>query len=360
MPKKKLGSYVLCVALALTFMFSACGGAPGISSETTSTEPVAKTRIVLDSSGNAVEIPATVDRGGPIISAMAQITEMLTQGGGKVSATAHTDLSDYFKKVFPDYVTSNPSGYNASVIEDLIASGTQVVYGPASRFSDDQKSQMRAAGITLVPINNLGSVDDMCQVFTIIGSIYGVEERAAEFVTYYKGNMEKSATLSAPIADKMDLLVLRFSGGIYSTINGTDICHEYITAAGGNNVAKDYAGQAAGTGLSLDTELIIAWNPEIIIAYNQTAYDAIMSDIALAGVNAVKNGKVFICPNGIFGWSTRSGEGAMMPLWLGKMMYPEQFSEIDMDLIVKDFFKTWYGYDIPADELAATLAGSQN
>jgi len=52
-----------------------------------------------------------------------------------------------------------------------------------------------------------------------------------------------------------------------------------------------------------------------------------------------------------------SGEGSMLPLWLGTQMYPELFSDVDMENLVNEFFNHWYNYDISAQEIQNTLSG---
>jgi len=325
---------------------------------------VPQERIVNDSNGVGVEIPYKVTRAGPVIGAFAQMTEVVTSGGGKISAAATQNISAYFKKVFPDYVKSNPNNYNSTSVEDLIASGTQVAYGPKQIFSAEQREQLADAGIAFVEINNLTSVADMCESFQIVGNILGDAEskRAADFNKYYQGNIEtaKKLTAGVPDAEKVKFLTVVYSAGAYSTVNGKDISNEYIESAGGVNLAKDYMGPAAGTSLTVDAEQIVKWNPQVIVVSAKPGIEAVLNDASLQTVDAVKNKKVFACPNGIYRWNVRSGEGAMYPLWLGTKMYPELFSKIDMRKVVKDFFKKWYSYDIPDADIDVVLAGDDN
>jgi iron complex transport system substrate-binding protein len=318
-------------------------------------------RIVRDSDGNNVEIPREVTRAGPVIGAFAQITQVVTAGGGKISAAATQNINAYFKKVFPDYLTSNSGNFNATSVEDLIASGTQVAYGPATIFSAEQKGQLQKAGVAFVAINNVADVAGLCQSFQIIGTILGEKEslRAEEFVTYYQGNIKAARDRSAGIdpAQRVRFLSLFYSANAYATTNSRDISHEYIEAAGGINMAQDYLGTSAGNSLTVDAEQIVQWDPQVIMLNSQTGARAVLDDPALRTVSAVKNRKVYVCPYGIYLWSVRSGEGAMLPLWLGTKLYPEQFAGVDMKEVVKYFFNHFYNYDIPTSEIETVLAG---
>ena len=377
---KRLAALLLTLVMALSLV--ACDGnsretptpAPSTPVETAAATPSAapvtptpaatptpETRIVRGDDGNEVEIPYTITRAAPVIGAFAQMTEMLTGGGGKIVAAAVNNISDYFKQVFPDYLVSNPNNYASGSVEDLIAAGAQVAYGPSQIFSDDQRNQLAAADIAYVPIDNITTVDGMCSAFLIIGEILGEEEyaRAQQFVEYYRGNVElcQERVSGVPEAERVTFLSLFYSADAYTTINGRDICNEYIEAAGGVNLAKDYSPAAGSNSLTVDLEQIVAWNPQFIMTSNQSGKAAILADPALQTVDAVINGNVQVCPYGVYLWSVRSGEGSMLPLWLGTNMYPELFTDIDMEATVTDFFSTWYNYSIPADELERTLAG---
>jgi iron complex transport system substrate-binding protein len=319
------------------------------------------TRIVRDSNGTDVEIPFTVTKVAPVIGAFAQMTEIVSRGSGVISAAFVQNITPYFKKVFPDYERTNPKNYASTSVEDLIASGTQVAYGPSTLFSAEQRAQLKAAGVAYVEINNVADVAGLCESFTIIGNILGGDavSEAAKFVAYYKGAIESARKKSGAVAaaDKVRFLNLSYSASAYSTTNGRDISNEYVEAAGGINVARDYMGGAAGNTLTVDAEQIIKWNPQVIMTNSQNGRNAILNDAALRTVAAVRDQKVYVCPYGIYLWSVRSGEGAMLPLWLGTKFYPARFADVDMNKVVKDYFKDFYHYDIPAAEIATVLAG---
>ena len=338
------------LTLVLTLTLTLTG--PGLAAS--------ETREVLDSNGQPVTIPKEVTQVAPTIPAFAQVTEMLTLGGGKVVAYPVTNIRDYFKKVFPDIVRSNPKNYDSGAVEDIIASGAQVVYGPDLRFSESQRDQLRQAGIPVVSINGIATIEEMSQSFQIIGDILGPEEsaRAREFVNYYQGNAAEAARRTAQIPEKerARLLVLRRNGGALSTINKNDIGHQYLTAAGGLNPAADYMAETRQA-LTVDPESVVEWDPQFIMTDSQGSQEEILKSPALAPVDAVKNKRVAICPYGIFLWRVRSAEGAMLPLWLGSLMYPDLFADVDMKAVVRDFFKNYYNYQASPEEIDQVLGG---
>lgn len=287
---------------------------------------------------------------------MGQMTAML-DCSGKIVAGAVQNFNDYFKQIFPEYVKANPNNYNTSNVEEIIASKAQVVYGPMR--DEDMIAQLNAAGIAVVPLNTFSTVEEMKDNITKIAEILGVDapEKAAMFCQYYQGNIdyvaEKTKDLSSE--ERVRIMTISYSGGAMSTINGSDICSVYMTAAGGINVAEDLEDGVK----EISSEQIIGWNPEIIITYSETQKSDILAEPTLQTVDAVKNDKVYVVPYGTYMWSVRSGEGAMMPLWLAVTMHPDLFSDTDMHQVVREFYQTYYSYDVPEEEIAMILAGNQ-
>jgi iron complex transport system substrate-binding protein len=323
-----------------------------------------ESRKVRDSSGNIVLIPVKVERVAPLIGAFVQITQMLTLGQSKVVAYPTGSISDYFLEVFPDLILKNPHRYDTSSVEEIITSRAQVVFGPDGRLSDVEKRQLNAASIAVVPINGLATVRELKESFLLIGEILGPEEkeRAQAFVEYYQDSLAWPYARIKEIKESQRprVLVLNFIGGALGTINKFDICHEYITSAGGINLAADYLAGSGGITQHIDPESVILWDPEIILTYSQESQREILSNSALQNVRAVKNKRIYTVPYGIYLWSVRSGEGALMTPWLGTVFYPQLFSDVDLEELVRDFYLRFYKHSPSDEEVVSILAGSKN
>jgi iron complex transport system substrate-binding protein len=345
----------VCAAAALAFALWA-----GPLAAQGGQEPT-PTRTVKDSRGETVAIPAVVERVAPLIGAFAQITEMLTLGGGKMVAFPVGNISREFREVFPDVNESNPRNLDSGSVEDILASGAQVVYGPQSRLSSDGVEFLRSRGVSVVILDSLGSSDGLAESFATIGEILGEEEaaRAGEFIDYYRKGLADAAsrTASVPPERRVRALVLSRVGGSYGTVNENDICNEYLQAAGAVNVAADYPGSGPNPAPRVDPEFVLGWDPDLIFTYSQTQKEDILKDPALATLKAVAGGRVVVFPAGIYLWSVRSGEGAMMAPWLGTVLYPELFADVDMAATVQDFYLRFYGRTIDRAEAERVLKG---
>ena len=319
------------------------------------------TRTVTDMNGDEVQVPAEVSRVAPVIGAFAQVTAMLdpTHGDETVAGTTSAQTA-VFDEVFPN---CNAEQVDSSNVENLISADVQVAFGPAGMFSDEQLDQLEAANIAYVALG-IKNVEALDQSILTIGQIMGDEEYATAqaFSDYYMGWIEKATDLTKDIADgdKPTVMQLRISGGEYTTCNSSDVCESYFNAAGAVNVASDYAGEGNGTALTVSAEQVLEWNPQYIFVMYNEAKDEIMADPALAEVDAVKNGNVVVIPNGAYYWNVRAGEGALMTPWLMTVLHPDLVSDLDMNQEVKDFYSTYYGYDLTDEQVAGIMDGSWN
>lgn len=319
-----------------------------------STQQGPETRVIVDKSGKEITIPYTVDKVAPTIGAFAHITSIL--GGSEKIAASIPDLSKTFKNVFPK---ANPENHNTENIEDIIASGAQVTYGPS--YTDEQISQLEAAGVAVVTLNTFSNAEEMKENVNLIAEILGGDapEKAEAFNKRYDENIAyvEGKTKDLTEDEKVKVLCVRFGGGNYTTVNQKDISSFYAEAAGGIVSSATYEGEGQGTSMTVSAEQIVSWSPDVIFTMSNEGKDQMLSDPALATVPAVKDGKVFVTPTGTYPWSVRSAEGALMPFFLGKIMYPDLFSALNLEEKTKEFYKTFYDYDLSDDELAEILKG---
>lgn len=308
-------------------------------------------------------IEGTVDKVAPGIGAMAQVTALVAGEDPVIVAAPTAQISDKFKEVLPAYVKSNPNNCDSTSVESLISSHAQVVYGPATMFSDEQLKQLEDAGIMFVPMTNLGTVDGICACTELVGAILGDKylDNAKQFTSYWKDNIAdaQKRTASLSESEKPTVLNLSFNNGALSCEAGECMVNTYVEAAGGIACTKDYAvasstGGPSG-GAALSEEQICTWNPDYIICYSEECTQQVKNNPALSAVTAVKNGNVYTAPKGLYLWPVRSGEGALMTPWLGTVINHQLFADVDMNAMVQDFFKTFYRHQITSAEADAVL-----
>lgn len=130
---------------------------------------------------------------------------------------------------------------------------------------------------------------------------------------------------------------------------------EVIDKVGGVNVA-DVEIVAMGAGSEVSLELVINWNPDVILVETADVYRMITTDKAWAGLNAVKNGRVYKIPDVPYSCmgNPPSVNRVMGILWLGNILYPAQYG-IDIKSELIDFYSLFYHVKLNDDQAAGIL-----
>ena len=314
-------------------------------------------RIIVDDGGKEVRIPDNVERVTPMIGAFTQMSSMLSDESKIISGAPK--LPKMMSKIFPKIrMTNNISGSLTSSVETIIASNTQVVFGPLGMiFDENQRAQLEAAGIAVVNINKFSNASEIKGSVSKIAEILGGDaiKMASEFNAYFDENIKYVSEKVQNIKDKKRVLTLNFNSGNFSTISGKDIGAEYIKIAGGINLSSQDNETDFKISKTINEEQVIIFNPDIIITNSREGKEKILNNAAFAKLKAIKDGAVFVVPSGVYLWSVRSAEGALQPLWLAKIFYPEIFTELNLEDEVKKFYLKFYRYELSDEEVKETL-----
>ena len=131
---------------------------------------------------------------------------------------------------------------------------------------------------------------------------------------------------------------------------------EVLEAAGAVNVA-DTAGKGGLANVSV--EQVLAWNPDVVLTLDSGFQAEVGKDPSWAGVNAVKNGRIYRAPTLPFGWfDSPPGINRLIGVpWLTSVLYPGGTSP-DLRATTKTFYKLFYHVDLNDGQLDTLLAGA--
>ena len=210
----------------------------------------------------------------------------------------------------PQYETLKAAGKELTVKgypskETVLALEPDFIFGWRSAFADDalgDVSEWHNLGVgtmilrcsnNTVPERNLEAV---LADIEDIGKIFNIEDKTNAYI-------DETRALMAKIKNKVDSLEAPYTAIIIEPFGGTFYCWGSNTLTG-NLVVSAGATYALPDGGDLSVEDIINLNPDVIIVdymddenltpeeSKQKAIDTVMTEAALAEVNAVKNGKV--------------------------------------------------------------------
>ena len=322
------------------------------------------TRTIVDHTGAEVTLPAEIDR--VVIASLwplpsiyclfkGSADDLVGMHPGSMSAAQNS----YLINVFPELEEVDTSFVvNGEMnIEQLLALEPDVVFYSAGNTEEREKYD--AAGIPAVgfstAIADFDCVETYAEWIDLLGDIYGDSERAN---TIIEAGRETAAEIKAivdtiPEEDKPSVLMLyQYSDGIIQTSGTGFFGHYWIESAGGKNAA----GELKSTP-EINMEQIYEWDPDIIFITNFSPYlpeDFYNNSIEghdWSNVSAVKNGKVYKFPLGMYRWFPPSSDAPLSLMWLAKKIQPELFEYIDMDAEIRSYFEEYYGVTLTDDDI---------
>lgn len=123
-----------------------------------------------------------------------------------------------------------------------------------------------------------------------------------------------------------------------------------LDMAGIDNVSKGVKATGDSTrGVSVNSEQIIKWNPDIIIVCNGDTKNILNNSDSNSfwnNIEAVKKRRVYASPIGTFNWGSVASDTPLMPLWLFSKAYPESLTDSELKDITVKFYKKMYDFDL--------------
>ena len=179
--------------------------------------------------------------------------------------------------------------------------------------------------------------------------------KAQRYQRYFDRNMALvRARLQAVSPDKR-ITVYHSMGSPLTTTGRPSLNQDWMDLAGAKNVAENWFDGRKNRPGEVSMEQLVAANPAVIVAMNKRDADEILSSPQWASVDAVLHHRVYVNPKGMFWWCRETSEEALQFLWLAKKLYPEQFSDVDMQKETRDFYRSFFGLTLSGEQIAAIL-----
>ncbi len=340
---KKKGLLILCVSVML-LMLTACQKDAG--------SIVPETRTIIDMAGREVTIPSEVNRICSSGTAQNQLMMFLGEGDKICATLAGFSTNPWVQKVLPS-ITSVPMPFTATElnIEELIKTKPDVV----TLWSGTEKIQKQLDEVGIPYVLIYSTTDGFIEGISLMAEILGKDAKAVadNFIEYYSSNMKKVSDVTSSIPAEKRKKVYYVTDNPLNTEGKDSIVTSWIETAGGVNVAAENG--ITGLTATISLENIIQWNPDVIIIRDAKNKDLILKNPAWQGINAVKQGQLYVNPKGVNVWSARSADGALQPLWAAKRLYPDLFTAINVEEETRNFYKEYYHYDLSDEELETVI-----
>ena len=319
-------------------------------------------RSVVDSAGRSVEVPERVERvfaAGPPASILLYIVapDKLTGWPRALRPEERPYIAKPYRDL-PETGRLTGRGSTAS-LEGLIDARPDLIldFGSVNDTYVSLANSVQAqTGIPYLLID--GRFDNTPAALRLVAEVLGVPERGERLAAYVEALFAEvdEARESVPVAARPRVYLARGAAGLETALAGA-LNAEIIERAGGVNVADPQDARVRRGIASVSIEQVIVADPDTIVTWDPRFYAGVWDDRLWAGVDAVRNQRVYLSPTTPFGWIDRppSINRIMGLRWLSALFMPGRIT-IDLAEETRRFYALFYHVDL-SDEALAVLLG---
>ncbi len=265
---------------------------------------------VTDMAGREVTLTGPAES---IVVLMPSDCEILFEIGAGDKVIGRGSYCDYPEDAVAD-IPVVKSGYELN-IEEIIALKPQLVIMFMMGHTKEQAEQIENEAKIPVIATSASTIAETYDVITLLGKVTGQEEEAAAVVQNMKDRFDAVASKAqdSGMTVYFESTPLEYGWGLYSAGKGS-FMDEIGNLCGLKNIFGDVTD---GNGWPVvNEEDVIAANPDIIITIDsngmgeQNAAEIIMAREAWQGMDAVKNGRIYVVDGNAF---SRPGPRLTMP-----------------------------------------------
>lgn len=246
------------------------------------------------------------------------------------------------------------------VLESVESSNSTSSMTHASNMGILDERQRKFGTIPVLGIDDTSNVTTVNPSIEFIGKLLGKEEQAKK-LTDYNTRVQKEVTgvvSTIPESERVTVYYAEGAAGLQTDPAGS-VHGQLIDLCGGKNVANvQLQGGIGRTDVSM--EQVLGWNPEVIITTEPSFYKTVYGNSSWSQVDAVKNKRVYLSPQGPFKWFDRpTGANMIMGIpWVAKILYPDKFQNLSLVGEVKTFYSEFYHYDLSDEDVKKMLEES--
>ncbi len=315
----------------------------------------AATRTVTDALGREVEIPAEVTSIVPLGSTPRMIAylgladrvvgiEECEIAKSPIQAYAYSHAEEWSK--LPNCGT-NAMGETAYYPEQIMLAAPDVILSTDTADVADNLQSQTGIPVVCVSQGTLFS-EDYNQSLRILADVCGVDERAEQLIVFISACLDDLSERAKSVSDEAKPSVLgagaTFKGG--HSIDGVYMNYPVFRILAANDVANEIAGAQGSSGVMVDREQILAWDPEIIF-FDAGNMGLVNADYAentayFEQLQAVQNGSLYQWPNSTWHWSN-----VEIPIvtayYVGTLLYPDAFADVNFEAKASEIFDMFLG-----------------
>jgi len=348
------------IVLALIMMLTLVGGCPPprpaeeapAPAPAAAPEPMPRTITITDSAGREVEFSLPLEKVIVINPLAAEVVHALGASDRVIGVSDLTAQDESLPGLQGKTVVS--LGHGEPEYEKIIELRPQLVITWGTHPAVDLvkiAETLAPAGIPVVGIDafRLATLFDDIET---LGKLFEEEKAAARLVEFLQAPLEliEGRVEGLNPEERVRVYAEHHAREFLAIGPGSD-WHRMIEKAGGVNIFADVGRPS----VDVDPELVIARNPPVIlkqwflIGFGATEVERIREHlqglIARPGwenLEAVKDGRVYLISMDLsFG-----PPAVILKLYMGKILQPELFADVDPESILREYFQEFHGVEL--------------
>jgi len=317
---------------------------------------------ITDTLGREIEVPQEINR---ILAVGCSLREVLSfDVADKIVGIEYREKTETDEKKAPQgsdlsYMLAVPELYNLPIVnvgvggsgfnhEVIIQLNPDIIFMGASdpqKAADLQhKTRIPVIAVYTNPIGTPKQDELFYRSLRITGEALSKEDRAEELINIIESYTQDLNMRTKDIPEEQKLTAYIAGRAFYGShgMSGTDPQWPPFNWVNVLNVAHELSEMSSG--INIDKEALIGWNPDVIVIspVSLTIIENELKSSPFKELKAVKENKVHnILP---YCWYAYNKENAIVDAYyVGKLMYPEAFQDVEVDQKGVEIFKKFYG-----------------
>lgn len=221
------------------------------------------------------------------------------------------------------------------------------IKGDAENTIDDLDTLSEQLNIPVVFIECY--LDNTADAYRRLGELLNLEEEAEKRAEYAQRAIDTARELKEKIEKPLRVYYSSMPDPLSAIATGS-FHGEVIEKVGCENVVP---ASFSDGGNMISLEQVILWDPDVILLADENAYETVTNDSSWSGIKAVKEKRVYLIPTEPFSFidSPPSVNRIIGIYWLGCLLYPDVYCDIDLESEIKEFYSLFYGYLLSDEEV---------
>ncbi len=322
---------------------------------------------VTDHQGIEVSVPYEINRIGVYnIYPLPSVLTVFFNSADKIVAMSKPSLTaaqnGLLGELYPSILsvdTGSVSG-NEINIEELMKEKPDVVFINGSDSA--ARKALQDAGIPAVGISvNKWDYDCIQTLDNWIGLLAELFPEDSDKVgtvhdySYKVYDMIQDRVRDIPDEERVRVFVLfQYSESAMLTSGKNFFGQWWCDAIGAKNAAEELS---KDNSVSVTMEQVYAWDPDAIVITNftsaqpETLYSNGVGNDDWSGIKAVRDGRVYKAPLGMYRSYTPGVDAPVSLLWWAKAIYPDLFADIDLTEAARDYYRTVFGVELTEEQV---------